>query len=45
MRRNLCARISDYDIAGLVNVAFTKAAILEIARNVEQERVLIELVI
>jgi hypothetical protein len=33
MRQNPGARLTDYDVAGLVNTAFTKVARLEIAQN------------
>jgi len=33
MRQNLGARLTEYDVAGLVNVAFTKVPRLEIAQN------------
>ena len=33
MHQNLCARLTEYDVAGLVNTTFTKLARLEIAQN------------
>ena len=33
MRQNPCARLMEYDVAGLVNTAFTKVARLGIAQN------------
>jgi len=33
MRQNLGVRLTEYDVAGLLNIAFTKVARLEIAQN------------